>query len=83
MAFVTRAERKLDYAINGATNVGPGAYIGHSQYKAPKAYAPFASTTERDIHKAFGQSVSPGPGSYTNPELAAISISKTQASIDQ
>ena len=32
MAFVNRAERKLQLYTN-ASDVGPGTYIGHSAYK--------------------------------------------------
>lgn len=64
MAFVSRAERRLEISNKSPTNVGPGAYIGPKYYKQTQSCAPFTSTTERDIHKLFGTKFTPGPGSY-------------------
>lgn len=64
MAFVSRAERKLEITQKSPSNVGPGAYIGPKYNKPAQSCAPFTSTTERDIHKLFGTNYTPGPGSY-------------------
>lgn len=34
MAFVFRAERKIDLSGKENTQVGPGAYLGHKELKA-------------------------------------------------
>jgi hypothetical protein len=36
MAFVYRAERKIELSGKENTTIGPGAYVGHKEYK-PKA----------------------------------------------
>ena len=39
MAFVYRAERKIDLAEKGKTPVGPGHYIAHKEYRPkPQVY---------------------------------------------
>jgi len=82
MAFVSRAERSLDFGTSKFTSVGPGAYGGHTEKKKTKAYAPFSSTTQREVHKPINQVTSPGPGSYSNYELQTNSISAVSQSKD-
>ena len=42
MAFVFRAERKIDLSGKEGTAVGPGAYIGHREIKTkPQVYPLF------------------------------------------
>lgn len=62
MAFVNRSERKL-MLFNPAPEVGPGTYIGQSEYKPGVNYAPFSSSTERVLDK-LSPVYTPGPGSY-------------------
>lgn len=50
MAFVSRAERRLVYGPATTSSLGPGAYIGHNQYKAKHGSAPFSSTAEREAY---------------------------------
>ena len=68
MAFVSRAERNFEYNKSNSTNaIGPGAYQGHSKYKAKRGYAPFGTTNARETTKAVVGN--PGPGSYSSPNL--------------
>lgn len=67
MAFVSRAERSLDYGHRG-THLGPGAYLSQPQPQSSRAYAPFSSTTERTFHSPL---YTPGPGSYSVSKLPA------------
>ena len=67
MAFVSRAERSMDYMGKPATELGPGSYVGQDQPKQQHAYAPFSSTTTRDQN--MGQAFTPGPGSYSTGHL--------------
>lgn len=60
MAFVARAERKLKLQA-GNTEVGPGAYIGLSNYKKSTNFAPFSTSADRSTDKSV---YTPGPGSY-------------------
>lgn len=70
MAFVSRAERSLDYGHKG-THLGPGAYLSQPQPQSSRAYAPFSSTTERTFHSPL---YTPGPGSYSFSKLPADSL---------
>jgi len=39
MAFVFRAERKIDLSTKEKIPVGPGAYLGHKEYRPkPQVY---------------------------------------------
>lgn len=60
MAFVTRAERKINLHAHG-NEVGPGAYIGLSNYKKSTNFAPFSTSADRSTDKS---TYTPGPGSY-------------------
>ena len=63
MAFVSRAQRQLHTVTN--SGIGPGAYINQSHYASNPGFAPFTSTSERDISKILvNQQLTPGPGSY-------------------
>jgi hypothetical protein len=33
MAFVYRADRRMDVSAKETTSLGPGAYVGHKEYK--------------------------------------------------
>lgn len=70
MAFVHKSERKLDYYNSGSSELGPGSYIKPKEYKKRQAYAPFSTTTERNITKPPLQTAAPGPGSYTKEQGA-------------
>lgn len=50
MAFVSRSERQFSLD-KGSTDeyIGPGTYLGTSSYKTYCGYAPFQSTSQRDI----------------------------------
>ena len=69
MAFVSRAERSLDYGPKG-THLGPGAYLSNPKPQPSHSYAPFSSTTERTFHSPL---YTPGPGSYSFSRLPADS----------
>jgi Sperm-tail PG-rich repeat len=73
MAFVSRAERKLNTVDN--KTVGPGAYISQSKYASNPSFAPFASTSERNLHKIVCNTSTPGIGSYS---LTDIKVSNSQ-----
>jgi len=62
MAFVFRSEK---FPENNAKQQfpGPGAYIAHTEYKIPKGYAPFLSTSTRD-KPVKKEELPPGPGAY-------------------
>lgn len=74
MAFVSRSERKLQ-TVN-SSSVGPGAYIIKSEYNPGTSYAPFSSTSQRDISKIFAKNYTPGPGTYNYPDTQT-SVAKT------
>lgn len=70
MAFVYRSDR--DFTIKkDEDGIGPGQYVGHSEYKKRLGYAPFLSITERitlpikDPTVAVQGKDSLGPGFYT------------------
>jgi len=65
MAFVSRAERGTNH--KGTASLGPGAYIGHAEYKKRENYAPFCSSTDRG--NSLASQYTPGPGSYSTPNL--------------
>lgn len=68
MAFTSRAERET--LVKGLTStpatVGPGSYGTYFNQEVGHAYAPFSSTTERDMGGAVRPPdfTTPGPGSY-------------------
>ena len=64
MAFVSRAQRQLHTVTN--SGIGPGAYINQSHYASNPSFAPFTSTSERNITKILVNTTTPGPGSYLN-----------------
>ena len=70
MAFVSRSERKM--MLVDSNTVGPGAYLAHTESHASVSFAPFSSTTERDITKIFCKSHVPGPGSYSSIEAQLV-----------
>lgn len=70
MAFVSRAERKIQ--PSDTLSVGPGAYLSHTEYQSNLSYAPFSSTSERDISKMFCKDYTPGPGTYNRAEMKAL-----------
>ena len=37
MAFVSRANRTIDF-INKTNNIGPGSYLGHTEYRIKHMY---------------------------------------------
>ena len=77
MAFVSRSERKLqneDYS-----SVGPGAYLNQNEYKPVSSFAPFSSTSERDINKIFCKGFTPGPGSYIQDHSNLVGVEASQA----
>ena len=68
MAFTSRAERNTlakEFASTPAT-VGPGSYGAYFNQEVGHAYAPFSSTTDRDIGGAVrpAEFTTPGPGAY-------------------
>ena len=67
MAFVSRSERKL--LTHDTLSVGPGAYTSDQNPRPPPSFAPFSSTSSRDISKTFGKNFNPGPGTYTIPSV--------------
>lgn len=69
MAFVSRAERNFDHSPNRGFNLGPGAYLGQEQHRPNHAYAPFTSTAQRDASLSLVAAPTPGPGSYSSPDL--------------
>lgn len=62
MAFVSRAERKLDQGTTSAGEIGPGAYNVGGSLKRQYSYAPFSSTTLRKFEPP--NKIAPGPGAY-------------------
>ena len=72
MAFVCRAERTMDYISRHGTELGPGSYMGQEPPKQAHAFAPFSSTTERDLNP--GVLYTPGPGSYSATNLMSSGI---------
>ena len=62
MAFVFRADKKTEFVPNKPTP-GPGQYVAHEEYKVPKSYAPFLSTSKRERNDKK-EEAAPGPGSY-------------------
>jgi hypothetical protein len=62
MAFVNRAERRLDYGSTAAGEIGPGAYNLATNLKHQASYAPFCSTTLRKPNEPTTKA--PGPGAY-------------------
>mmetsp|Transcript_5241 Transcript_5241/g.9623 ORF Transcript_5241/g.9623 Transcript_5241/m.9623 type:complete len:531 (+) Transcript_5241:30-1622(+) len=66
MAFVSRAERKLDYGSTSAGEIGPGAYNVASNSKKNYSYAPFSSTTLRKFEPQTNPA--PGPGAYDSTD---------------
>lgn len=67
MAFVFQAKRDFTYAKKKDLSLGPGAYIGHEEYKLGKAQVPFSSTSVRDFSMGKNGKISPGPGTYELP----------------
>lgn len=67
MAFVNKSERKFEYIQLNSTAIGPGAYLGQSEYKKSQSTAPFLTTSQRMNEKSL-RGHSPGPGSYNPPE---------------
>ncbi|CEL92794.1 unnamed protein product [Vitrella brassicaformis CCMP3155] len=74
MAFVVRSERRMlaDMMPAGPSDVGPGSYIAHHEYRRLKGTAPFGSTESRnEPPPALSLSPitgGPGPGTY-DPQL--------------
>ena len=64
MAFVYQAKRNFNYITSDNPTLGPGAYIGHEEYKQSKAQVPFSSTSVRDFSLPAKPKVDPGPGAY-------------------
>lgn len=74
MAFVSRAERSFDHSPNKGFNLGPGAYLGQEQHRLSHAYAPFTSTAQRNVSQSLVSAPTPGPGSYSTPDLNSKSV---------
>ena len=73
MAFVNRAVRKLH--TNDSSTIGPGAYINPVHYSSTPSFAPFTSTSERNINKIFCNNSTPGPGTYSSINIKNINSS--------
>ncbi|CAG9314958.1 unnamed protein product [Blepharisma stoltei] len=72
MAFVNKAERKLDFYSSGTSNLGPGSYSTAKESKPKPSYAPFSTTTERNVMKSLPTNSGPGPGSYATTTAESI-----------
>ena len=86
MAFVYRAERHLDMSKKEGNPLGPGAYVGHKDYKVKPSQAPFSSQVTREAVTAAIKDPSqiknytPGPGSYqTSAGFEQINKNMTSA----
>lgn len=81
MAFVYRAERMPLHPRKPPSLVGPGTYLGPETTKVAPAQVPFNSATGRDLE--IGQEMSPGPGSYSAPNLLKLVSSGSLPALDQ
>lgn len=81
MAFVYRAERMQLHQRKPLTGVGPGTYVGLESSKVQPAAVPFNSTTVRKLE--VGPETSPGPGSYSVPNLVKAVSTGSLPVVDQ
>ena len=79
MAFVYRSQRSVSQSPSHSSPLGPGSYLGQPQYRPIHAYAPFTSTTERELTVKLSGNVTPGPGAYQ----AALLSSRSAGGTDQ
>lgn len=63
------------------SGVGPGTYVGLESSKAQPAAVPFNSTTGRNVE--VGPETSPGPGSYSVPNLLKAVSAGSLPVVDQ
>ena len=55
---------QIMYLRNIQTNkLGPGAYVGHQEYRANRSAAPFNTQVARNVPKKESE-ILPGPGAY-------------------
>ena len=73
MAFVYQAKRNFNCITSDNPTLGPGAYIGHEEYKQSKAQVPFSSTSVRDFSLPAKPKVDPGPGAYETRSIGPSS----------
>lgn len=65
--------------------IGPGTYIGNDAKQAPHAYAPFLSTTKREIGQisATKKPSNPGPGTFVALSLSQDSSTMVHRKLHQ
>lgn len=71
MAFTTRSKRDISAlpVTETSGNVGPGTYIGHSQYYVKPNSAPFCSTKDRGITLESSRDFAPVASSASEDSL--------------